>query len=82
MLKVSTGIKARIFYSTIAEKHYEPGPGGKVHAQKDGISAVRDYTMGGEKYSQPSQTTIERQPLFAPDLVVGRWVIDFPGILF
>jgi len=57
-----------------SESHYEPRPRERIHAQRDGVSAVRDYTAGGEKYVQPSQTTIERPPLFASDLVVGKMV--------
>ena len=53
------------------ESHYEAEK--PIHSQRDGISAVRDYTAGGGKYRQPSHTTIEREPLYVADIVVGKY---------
>ena len=39
--------------------------------RQDRKQIVKDWTYGGEKYKQASQTTLERPPLIAPDFVIG-----------
>jgi hypothetical protein len=41
----------------------------------DKDSRVKDYTRGGAKFRQASQTTIVRPPMGCPDFVIGLIIL-------